>query len=456
MYNFCEMKKYFIKTGVYYLLIVTGLSFGNATAQSLSSPHTDNISDTEKARIRAKAVQHYPKLDSLRKSFTEENDPVSEATHVLFSWPMSVNGNYDDIPNYYSIVNYWDFGTGAAQTDWQCGTRTYDGHNGADIALWPFWWRMKDNQNVFAVAAAPGIVIDVVQNNIDTRCLLLNYTSNRVAILHSDSSISYYVHIKQNGALVNENDVVSREQPVAYIASSGRSTYPHLHFQVADKDGNNIEPFKNSSPDCNTSTTDSWWQNQKPYWEPQINRIATHYTTPALWGSDPDAPNIFCQLNETPALKNSFIPSDSIYYAIYFHDLQENDTWDFTVTRPDGTNWFSISNNNSGAAAPYTYRYYARRLPLDAMPGTWTCLVTYRNISYRHYFVVNCPASYSLTNESGSYGRIASGFIVSSSVATAGNNVLLQAADNITLSPGFHAQEGTVFKARIRDCNFSD
>ena len=207
-------------------------------AQSPSKLTTDNVTAQERQRVRAKALKHYPKLKQL-KSLEEDNiQNRTTATHVLFAWPMRANNNYDDIPNYYSIVNYWDLTSGSGTGDWQCNSRTYDGHNGADIALWPFWWRMKDNFNVFAVAAASGIVIDVVQGNIDTRCLLATYTSNRVAVLHSDRSISYYIHIKQNGALVAEDDVVSTGQALAYIASSGRSTYPHLHFQVEDKNGN--------------------------------------------------------------------------------------------------------------------------------------------------------------------------------------------------------------------------
>ncbi len=218
----------------------------------------------------------------------------------------------------------------------------------------------------------------------------------------------------------------------------------------------NIEPFKNSSPDCNTSTTDSWWQSQKPYWEPQVNRIATHFSRPSLWGPDDQASDFWCPQNEHPRLKNNFATSDSIYFYIYFHDLQQNDEWDITVKRPDGTDWYTTSGTHSGANTPYTYYYYSRKLPSNAASGAWTALVNYRNVSYRHYFTVNCESNYTLTTQTGSYARIASDYIESSAATSNGNEVRLQAANSITLKPGFNAVAGSVFKARIRDCNYAD
>ncbi len=439
------------------LLAACNCLFHVANAQTILNPHNDNVSDVEKAVVRARAINSYPKLPLIKRMEKDETARTA-ASHVLFSWPMRANENYDDIPNYYTIVNYWDLSSGSTTIqDWHCGARTYNGHNGADIALWPFWWRMKDNFNVLAVAAASGVVIDVVENNVDTRCILASYTGNRVAVLHSDSSISYYAHVKQDGVIVAVNDVVSEGQALAYIASSGRSTYPHLHFQVEDKNGTDIEPFKNSSaPDCNPGTTDTWWKSQKPYWEPQINRIATHYTKPTLWGPDDAAADYFCQQHENARLKNNFSPGDSIYFYLYFHDIQENDDWDITVIQPDGTNWYTSSGTHSGSANPFTYYFRSRRLPSGAQTGTWKMLVSYRNVYYRHYFTVSCAGNYTLSGQTGSYGRIASDFIESSATASSGDEVRLQAANSITLKPGFIALSGSALKARIRPCNFSD
>ena len=97
-----------------------------------------------------------------------------------------------------------------------------------------------------------------------------------------------------------------------------------------------------------------------------------------------------------------------------------------------------------------------KKLPSNAETGTWKIVVDFRGQVEAHYFTVGCTANYNLTSETGSYGYIASNAIESSTTATSGNKVLLQAANNITLKPGFHAVSGTTFKARIRDCNFSE
>ncbi|HEX5655238.1 MAG TPA: M23 family metallopeptidase [Chitinophagaceae bacterium] len=419
--------------------------------------HNDNLPAAEQSRIFAKAAQYYHRLGELKKRYPPTDANRTAAGHVLFSWPLKVNSNYDDIPNYYSIVNYWDLTSGSAETDWQCGSRTYNGHNGTDIALWPFWWRMKDNDNVFAAAAAPGVVIDVVQGFGDENCELSSFPTNIVSLLHSDSSISHYLHLKANSALVNENDIVSEGQPLAVIGSSGRSTYPHLHFQVEDKNNNSIEPFKNPvSPDCNTLNSDTWWKNQKPYWEPQVNRIATHSGRPSLWGPDDTDADYFCRNNENARLKNNFSAGDSLYAYIYFHDMQSNDDYDLEIIAPNGSVRYSNSRTNSGAAFSFGYYFEPFKIPANAETGTWQLRVTYRAKLYKHYFTVSCVANYNLSTESGSYGRIASDYIQSTTIVAGSNDVRLQAGNYIDLKPGFHAQAGTTFKARIRECNYTD
>ncbi len=418
--------------------------------------HNDNVTPEERASIAAKAKSFYSKLGALKQSNEVSGEQLT-VSHVLFAWPMRVNSNYDDIPNYYSTVNYWDMGSGTSEQDWRCGTRTYDGHNGVDIALWPFWWRMKDNYNVYAVAAAPGIVFDYQSSRPDDNCALSSTSANYVTLLHSDSSISYYYHVKNSGVLVNIGDVVTEGQPLAYIASSGRSTYPHLHFQVEDKNGNDIEPFKNSgSPDCNTKNTDTWWKNQKPYWEPQVNRVATHYSRPTLWGPDGDASDYFCREYEVARFKNNYSAGDSIYFYIYFQDLQNNDTWDIDVIDPSGTTWYSSSGTNSSATSAFTYKSYSRKLPSNAETGTWKVAITYRSVIYRHYFTVDCTSSYALSSQTGSYGRIASSYIQSTAITSNGNEVKLQAGSYLEFKPGFHAVSGSELKARIRSCNYSE
>jgi len=55
---------------------------------------------------------------------------------------------------------------------------------------------------------------------------------NALRIRHQDGSTSWYFHLRMNRVRVQKGDVVQRGQPIARSGNSGRSTGPHLHFQV--------------------------------------------------------------------------------------------------------------------------------------------------------------------------------------------------------------------------------
>ena len=55
---------------------------------------------------------------------------------------------------------------------------------------------------------------------------------NTVRIRHAGGFTSWYFHIQANGVTVNVGDTVQRGQPIATSGNTGRSTGPHLHFQV--------------------------------------------------------------------------------------------------------------------------------------------------------------------------------------------------------------------------------
>ena len=60
----------------------------------------------------------------------------------------------------------------------------------------------------------------------------LDNWGNALRIRHAGGFTSWYFHIQPNGVLVNVGDTVQRGQPIALSGNTGRSTEPHLHFQV--------------------------------------------------------------------------------------------------------------------------------------------------------------------------------------------------------------------------------
>jgi murein DD-endopeptidase MepM/ murein hydrolase activator NlpD len=55
---------------------------------------------------------------------------------------------------------------------------------------------------------------------------------NGVRIEHEDGTTGWYFHLQKGRVRVEVGEVVERGQPIARSGNSGRSTAPHLHFQV--------------------------------------------------------------------------------------------------------------------------------------------------------------------------------------------------------------------------------
>jgi murein DD-endopeptidase MepM/ murein hydrolase activator NlpD len=82
-------------------------------------------------------------------------------------------------------------------------------------------------------AARDGVVVKVVENNTqgcpDKSCASFN---NLILIYHNDGTFSQYVHLNQNGAVVNEGDIVKENDLIGYSGQTGWANGPHLHFMV--------------------------------------------------------------------------------------------------------------------------------------------------------------------------------------------------------------------------------
>jgi len=64
---------------------------------------------------------------------------------------------------------------------------------------------------------------------------------NAVEIDHGDGLVTRYAHASK--VLVRRGQVVLPEQPIARVGSTGRSTGPHLHFEVL-RQGRPVEPLR--------------------------------------------------------------------------------------------------------------------------------------------------------------------------------------------------------------------
>jgi murein DD-endopeptidase MepM/ murein hydrolase activator NlpD len=92
------------------------------------------------------------------------------------------------------------------------------------------------------VCAARDGVVTAVRKDSDIGGLNAKYMNdgNHIIITHSDGSTAMYWHLQKDGALVNLGDTVKQGQLIGYSGNTGYTAFPHLHFQVQDKNGNDI------------------------------------------------------------------------------------------------------------------------------------------------------------------------------------------------------------------------
>jgi len=62
-----------------------------------------------------------------------------------------------------------------------------------------------------------------------------------VLVQHPNSYATMYGHMQKK--VVKEGDIVEQGEVIGHVGSTGRSTGPHLHFEIF-KNGKNIDPFK--------------------------------------------------------------------------------------------------------------------------------------------------------------------------------------------------------------------
>lgn len=85
---------------------------------------------------------------------------------------------------------------------------------------------------------------------------------NLVVVDHGNGEFSHYAHLATGSAKVKVGDRVKQGQPLALLGTSGNSTEPHLHFQLAD----GPDPLYSAGLPCRFSNVELPWAD----WERQL------------------------------------------------------------------------------------------------------------------------------------------------------------------------------------------
>ena len=342
--------------------------------------HQQCISPVQHKAIEKKLKESQAAL--IKEGKLQITNPKSVMT-TTFIWPVVQTNGLNDYGVHF-ISNFVDQDTTYPNhlLDYNCGNRTYDladgyNHSGTDIALWPFWWYKMDSSQVKIIAGAAGTIIYKNDGNFDHNCNPPTTADwNAVYVQHADGSVAWYGHMK-NGSLTNKavGQTVAAGEYLGLVGSSGYSTGPHLHFEVYDPNNHLIDPF---SGNCNSLNSNSWWVNQRPYYDSGINALRTQSDTVVF-------PN--CPQQEIPNEQTYFCSGQDIYFSDYYRDQQAGQTSQYKVFRPDNSIWQQWSNTNT-AYYNASYWYWNYTLPSAAPSGTWKFQVIYNGQTYERFFQV--------------------------------------------------------------------
>lgn len=310
---------------------------------------------------------------------TDRRDPGRSVQAPVFSWPLrkSPTATYR---GYYGITNFVDHDASSGLKDYNCNTVTYDGHKGTDYATWPFPWEMMDNDDVEVIAAAKGVIIEKRDGNFDQSCDWNNKPWNAVYVEHEDGSIAWYGHLKKNSLTTKAvGDTLYPGDFVGYIGSSGISTGPHLHFELFDPIGDNLDPYEGS---CNPTTPASLWDSQTPYKTPYL----IHFQT----GDDSPKYGNFCYGQEASNRATQFQPGDMIYYSMYAQDYLTSLVTTFRVLDPNG-GIFDTWTHSPSSLFSLSYWWWSRQIPANAMQGEWKLEIDFNGETLSQTYLVGNP-----------------------------------------------------------------
>lgn len=151
---------------------------------------------------------------------------------------------------------------GPERRDFACGTLTYDGHDGTDIAL-PSLSAMEAGVDV--LSAADGVVRgardgmpDIIVSDRAAPPLDGRDCGNGVAITHDGGWETQSCHLKLGSIAVTAGDRVRAGDRLGQIGLSGNTEFPHLHLTLR-QDGQWVDPWS-PEPDaaCGPAENDLW------------------------------------------------------------------------------------------------------------------------------------------------------------------------------------------------------
>jgi murein DD-endopeptidase MepM/ murein hydrolase activator NlpD len=231
------------------------------------------------------------------------------------------------------IQNYVDHDSSNQVRDYQCGGRTYDGHDGTDI-------RVPDLEiqrgGVEVLVSAPGRVVairdgieDISIRSTGKAAVAGKECGNGVVVEHGDNWRSQYCHLARSSVRVKVGDRVVAGQSIGLVGLSGATEFPHLHFSVRHQ-GKIVDPFAHGAPAGSCGDGHSLWSDavreQAKYRPREILNFGFSSLAPTM------------DLVESGEVRKHPVRLDSDAFSAYVRaiGLQADDQQMITLRGPDG------------------------------------------------------------------------------------------------------------------------
>jgi len=232
------------------------------------------------------------------------------------------------------IAYHVDVAAGPDIRDFSCGGRTYDDHKGVDIAIRDF---AAMRRGVDILAAAPGLVEairdgmkDISFRAVAPKSVAKRECGNGVLLDHGNGWTTQYCHMRRGSVAVKRGQRVTAGQPLGKVGLSGKTTFPHVHFQTKHN-GKVVDPFLGvgRSAGCGGSPA--------PIWTAEIARQLS-YRPVEIYnaGMSNYAPDPKAIRNGTFLPWLSGLTDDAVYLWADVFGVEAGDSVVFTLRDGDG------------------------------------------------------------------------------------------------------------------------
>jgi murein DD-endopeptidase MepM/ murein hydrolase activator NlpD len=288
------------------------------------------------------------------------------------AWPLRCTAGVD-----CWIAHHVDHAVGPGLRDHACGTLTYNGHDGVDVAI-PDLAAMA--RGVEVLAAADGVVRATRDGEPDRpveqrgrEAVAGRECGNGVLLDHGAGWQTQYCHLRVGSIAVAPGMRVTSGTVLGRVGLSGLSSFPHLHLEVR-RDGREVDPFTGGpvgAATCGTAGGGLWRAETAA----GLPSVAIPLTGLGVASREPERAEL-----DRGEHRSATLPLGAPALVVWARGfgLRRGDRWHLQLLAPDGRAIVdqSLEQDRDQALA---IRWAGRRRPADGWaPGTWRARVEVR------------------------------------------------------------------------------